>query len=165
MTKAYLSLGANIGNKKKNLFEAFTRIAKLGNVEGSHIYRTEPWGKEDMPEFLNACVSVKTELDIKNFFDSLCSIEEEMGRKRQEKWGNRIIDIDFLLSGQTIFKSPALTIPHPYLRERNFYLKPLLEIAGKEIEPVTGEKIETLSDTCKDKRRVWETGNTLRLKV
>ena len=165
MTGAYLSLGSNIGDKKKNLLDAFVQISKLGNIKGSHIYRTEPWGKEDMPEFLNACVSVKTELDIRKLFDSLCSIEEKMGRKRKEKWGNRIIDIDFLLSGQTIFKSSTLTIPHPYLRERNFYLKPLLELAKEEREPVSGEKIETLLYTCRDKKRVWKTGNTLRLKV
>lgn len=165
MTEAYLSLGSNIGDKKKNLFDAFMQISKLGNVKGSHIYRTEPWGKEDMPEFLNACVFVRTELSIKKLFVSLFSIEEKMGRKRKEKWSNRIIDIDLLLAGQTIFRSPILTIPHPYLRERNFYLKPLLELANGEIEPVSGEKIGTLLDACRDRKRVWKTGNTLRLKV
>ena len=165
MTEAYLSLGTNIGNKKQNLLEAFAQISKLGNAAGSHIYRTEPWGKEDVPEFLNACVSVKTELDIKKLFDSLCSIEEKMGRKRKEKWGNRVIDIDFLLTGQTIFKSPSLTIPHPYLRERNFYLRPLSEIASNERDPITGERIETLLKICEDKRKVWKTGNILQLKV
>jgi len=165
MTKAYLSLGSNIGNKKKNLLEAFSRISKLGIVKGSHVYRTEPWGREEGPEFLNACVFIKTELNIKELFDSLCSIEEKMGRERREKWANRIIDIDLLLSGQTIFKSTSLEIPHTYLRERNFYLRPLSEIAKEERDPVTGERIETLLKLCPDKKKVWKTGNILRLKV
>ncbi len=165
MTEAYLSLGSNIGNKKKNLLEAFSRISKLGIVKGSHVYRTEPWGREECPEFLNACVFIKTELNIRELFDSLCSIEEKMGRKKREKWANRIIDIDLLLSGQTIFKNTSLEIPHIYLRERNFYLRPLSEIAKEERDPVSGEKIETLLNLCSDKKKVWKAGNILRLKV
>ena len=165
MTKAYLSLGSNKGDKKKNLMKAFTKISELGEVKGSHVYRTEPWGREDIPEFLNACVYIKTVLDIKNLFYALRSIEEEMGRKRKEKWDKRLIDIDLLLSEQLIFKSPALNVPHSYLKMRNFYLKPLSEMIKEEIEPVSGEKIKTLLEKCPDKKRVWKTGNILQLRV
>lgn len=165
MIEAYLSLGSNMGDKKKNLMKAFIRLSELGEVKGSHVYRTEPWGREDIPEFLNACVYIKTRLDIKNLFHALSSIEAEMGRERKEKWEKRIIDIDLLLSDQLIFRSPTLTIPHSYLQIRNFYLEPLSEIAKEEIEPISGEKIKTLLERCPDKKRVWKTGNILRLRA
>jgi 2-amino-4-hydroxy-6-hydroxymethyldihydropteridine diphosphokinase len=165
MIEAYLSLGSDMGDKKKKLKEAFIRLSELGEVKASHLYRTEPWGREDIPEFLNACVYIKTRLNIKNLFHALLSIEEEMGRKRREKWEKRIIDIDLLLSGQLIFRSPVLEIPHPYLQIRNFYLEPLSEIAKEEIEPISGEKIKTLLEKCPDKKRVWKTGNILQLRA
>jgi 2-amino-4-hydroxy-6-hydroxymethyldihydropteridine diphosphokinase len=165
MAKVYLALGSNIDDKEKNLQKAFMRISKLGEVEGSHIYRTEPWGRKDLPEFLNACVSVKTGFNIKNLFYTLQSIEDNMGRKREEKWGKRIIDIDLLLFGQLIFESPDLSVPHRYLEIRNFYLKPLSEIAKEEIDPLSGKKIKTLLEVCPDKKKVWKTGNILQLKV
>jgi len=165
MIEAYLSLGSNMGDKEKNLMKSFMRISKLGEVKGTHVYRTEPWGREDIPEFLNACVYIKTRLNIKNLINALLSIEEEMGRKREEKWEKRIIDIDLLLLGQLIFRSPTLVIPHPYLQVRNFYLEPLSEIAKEEIEPISGEKIKTLLEKCPDKKRVWKTGNILQLRA
>jgi 2-amino-4-hydroxy-6-hydroxymethyldihydropteridine diphosphokinase len=141
------------------------RISKLGEIKGSHIYRTEPWGRDDIPEFLNACVYIETDSDIKTLFHALRSIEDRIGRKRKEKWGPRNIDIDLLLSEQLIFRSPILTIPHPYLQMRNFYLTPLSEITKEEVDPITGKKIKTLLEDCPDKKRVWKTGNILRLKV
>ena len=165
MTNAYLSLGSNMGDREANLRKTFILISKLGEVKGSHIYRTEPWGRDDIREFLNACVYIKTELDINKLFYKLGSIENKMGRKRKEKWGARIIDIDLLLSEQLIFKSPTLSVPHPYFQMRNFYLKPLSEITREEIDPISGKKVKTLLEDCPDKKRVWKTGNILQLKV
>jgi 2-amino-4-hydroxy-6-hydroxymethyldihydropteridine diphosphokinase len=165
MIGAYLSLGSNIGDRETNLLKTFTQISELGEVKGSHIYRTEAWGRSNLPEFLNACVYIKTNLDINRLFQSLRSIENKMGRKRKEKWSSRIIDIDLLLVNQLIFKSPELEIPHPYLKERNFYLEPLHEITKEEIEPISGEKIKTLLEDCPDKKKVWKTGSILQLKA
>jgi 2-amino-4-hydroxy-6-hydroxymethyldihydropteridine diphosphokinase len=165
MIDAYISLGSNIGNRESNLKKAFKRISELGEVKGSYIYRTEPWGRDDIPEFLNACVYLKTNFDINTLFRLFRSIEDKMGRKRKEKWEPRIIDIDLLLVGQLIFKSPKLTIPHPYLKGRKFYLEPLSELAKSEIDPLTGKKIKTLLRDCQDKKRVWKTGNILQLKA
>lgn len=165
MTKAYLSLGSNMGNKEENLLRTIVQVSRIGEVKGSHIYRTEPWGRDDIPEFLNACMYIETELTLKNLFKDLLSIEKKMGRKRKEKWGPRIIDIDLLLSEQLIFYSPALNVPHPYLKMRNFYLKPLFEIAKEERDPLSGEKIKTLLEICPDKKKVWKTGNILQLKA
>jgi 2-amino-4-hydroxy-6-hydroxymethyldihydropteridine diphosphokinase len=165
MIDAYLSLGSNIGDRETNLLKTFTQISELGEVKGSHIYRTEAWGRNNLPEFLNACVYIKTDLDINRLFQSLRSIENKMGRIRKEKWGSRIIDIDLLLVDQLIFKSPKLKIPHPYLKERNFYLKPLHEITKEETEPISGKKIKTLLEDCPDKKKVWKTGSILQLKA
>ncbi len=165
MAKAYLSLGSNMDDKEKNLQKTFIQISRLGEVKGSHIYRTEPWGREDVPEFLNACVYLETESNIKDLFHALQSIEDRMGRERKEKWGQRIVDIDLLLFEQLIFRSPELRVPHQYLKTRNFYLKPLLEIAEEEKDPLSGKKIKTLLEVCPDKKKVWKTGNILRLRV
>ena len=161
MICAYLSLGSNIGKKEKNLQLAFEEISRLGKTVSSHIYKTEPWGRNDIPEFLNACVHIDTELSIRELFEKLSDIEDKLGRKRKEKWGPRIIDIDLLLSNQLIFISPSLSIPHPYLGQRNFYLEPLSEITQEETEPVTGKKIKNLLADCPDEKRVWKTGNIL----
>jgi 2-amino-4-hydroxy-6-hydroxymethyldihydropteridine diphosphokinase len=161
MTDAYLSIGSNTGKRKTNLRLAYKKISKLGKALGSHIYKTEPWGRNDLSEFLNACVYIKTDANLIQLFKKICYIEDEMGRKREEKWGSRIIDIDILISNQLIFISPELIVPHPYLNQRNFYLEPLAEIAKEEIEPITGRRIKNLLADCQDTKGVWKTGNTL----
>ncbi|MEO0292906.1 MAG: 2-amino-4-hydroxy-6-hydroxymethyldihydropteridine diphosphokinase [candidate division WOR-3 bacterium] len=164
MIQAYISLGSNIGKRDENLQIAFNMISKLGEVKGSHIYKTEPWGREDLPEFLNACVFIRTNCSIKDLFFNLCFIEEKMGRKKKGKWEPRIIDLDLLLIKGIIFKTPKLVVPHPLLRERNFYLEPLSEIAEEEIEPISGEKIKNLLLKSPDKKKVWKTGSILQLR-
>lgn len=161
MTDAYLSIGSNIGKKKTNLRSAFKEISKLGKTKCSHIYKTEPWGRNNIPEFLNACINIRTEANLTELFEKTCSIEKKMGRKRKEKWDSRIIDIDILISNQLIFISPGLIIPHPLLKQRKFYLEPLSEIAEEEIEPITGKRIKKLLADCADTKGVWKTGNTL----
>ena len=161
MIDAYLSIGSNIGKRKTNLRLAYKEISKLGKASGSHIYKTEPWGRNDLPEFLNACVHIKTDANLIQLFEKICSIEDDMGRKREEKWDSRIIDIDILISNQLIFISPELVVPHPYLSQRNFYLEPLAEIAKEETEPITGKRIKNLLADCPDTKGVWKTGNIL----
>ncbi|MEA1912677.1 MAG: 2-amino-4-hydroxy-6-hydroxymethyldihydropteridine diphosphokinase [candidate division WOR-3 bacterium] len=165
MNKIYLSIGSNTGDRKRNLNESYLRISKLGEARGSHIYRAEPWGRDDLPEFLNACISLESKLCLKDLFHSIQIIEKEMGRIKKEKWGSRIIDIDILISQDLIFKSPQLEVPHPFLRERRFYLEPLCEIAEEERDPISGKKIKVLLEECSDRKKVWKTGNILQLKA
>ncbi len=88
-----------------------------------------------------------------------------MGRIRKQKWESRKIDIDILFCEDIIFRNPILEIPHKYLRNRRFYLEPLNEIAQDKKDPITGKTINELLTECKDKKKVWKTGNILQLKV
>ncbi|MCK4420871.1 2-amino-4-hydroxy-6-hydroxymethyldihydropteridine diphosphokinase [candidate division WOR-3 bacterium] len=156
--KIYLSLGSNLDNREKNLLEAYKRISEIGETKGSHIYRTEPWGREDLSEFLNACVSIETATQLQKLLQLFQGIEEDMGRERKERWESRIIDIDILLGGNTIYKNSKLEVPHIHLKKRRFYLEPLSEIAKDERDPLTGKTIQELLKECSDEKKVWKTG-------
>ncbi len=140
---AYLSLGANLGNREETLREA---VRRLGDSEGveivavSSVYETEPWGRIDQPRFLNLAVAVETTLSPEALLTLTQSIENALGRVRHERWGARTIDIDVLCFEGVERNTPELTLPHPYMTERAFVLVPLAEIApalsvqGKTVE-------------------------------
>ena len=140
---AYLSLGANLGNREETLREAMRRIGAAESVEltaVSSVYETEPWGKLDQPRFLNLAVAVETTLSPEALLALAQKIEKELGRVRHERWGARTIDIDILCFEGVERNTPDLTLPHPYMTERAFVLVPLAEIAptltvkGKTVE-------------------------------
>ena len=140
---AYLSLGANLGNREETLREAVRRLAAADGVETlavSSLYETEPWGKKDQPSFLNIAVSLQTTLSPEELLALTQAVETELGRVRHERWGPRTIDVDILHVEGVKRNSPTLTLPHPYMTERAFVLVPLAEIApmlmihGKTIE-------------------------------
>ncbi len=140
---AYLSLGANLGNREETLREAVRRIGAAESVEltaVSSVYETEPWGKLDQPRFLNLAVAVETTLSPEALLALAQKIEKELGRVRHERWGARTIDIDILCFEGVERNTPDLTLPHPYMTERAFVLVPLAEIApaltvkGKTVE-------------------------------
>ncbi len=140
---AYLSLGANLGNREETLWEAVRRIGAAEGVEivaVSSVYETEPWGRIDQPRFLNLAVAVETTLSPEALLALAQKIEKELGRVRHERWGARTIDIDILCFEGVERNTPDLTLPHPYMTERAFVLVPLAEIAptltikGKTVE-------------------------------
>ncbi len=142
----YLLLGSNLGNRRKYIASAISEIeAKLGSIsQRSSIYQTASWGKHDQPDFLNQVIELKTSLKPKDLLSAVLSIEAGLGRKRVEKWGSRIIDIDILLYEDQIVNEPELSIPHPYLAFRRFCLMPLCEIAPEFIHPVLKKNIQEL---------------------
>lgn len=128
----YLGLGANLGDRAKNIRQA---LALLDAEEGvrvkkvSSLYETEPWGGVAQPSFLNAAAAAVSELPVTALL-SLCQrIEHTLGRVRTVRWGARCIDIDLLHVPGVTCQGEALTLPHPYLTERAFVLLPLAEIA------------------------------------
>ena len=140
---AYLSLGANLGNREETLRESVRRIGAAESVEltaVSSVYETEPWGKLDQPRFLNLAVAVETTLSPEALLALAQKIEKELGRVRHERWGARTIDIDILCFEGVERNTPDLTLPHPYMTKRAFVLVPLAEIAptltvkGKTVE-------------------------------
>lgn len=142
----YLLLGSNLGNRRKYIASAIFEIeAKLGSIgQRSSIYQTASWGKHDQPDFLNQVIELKTILKPRDLLSGILSIEADLGRKRVEKWGSRIIDIDILLYEDRVINEPELIIPHPYLAFRRFCLMPLCEIAPEFIHPVLKKNIQEL---------------------
>ena len=130
---AYLSLGTNLGDKRKNIAEAINNIGELvGDVvrQSAH-YETEPWGFRSDNRFVNAAVCVDTQLSPRRLLEVTQRIEREMGRTLKSDGGeyhDRIIDIDILLYGDLHIDEPDLKIPHPLMHERDFVMTPLNEI-------------------------------------
>ncbi|MCC8146519.1 MAG: 2-amino-4-hydroxy-6-hydroxymethyldihydropteridine diphosphokinase [Bacteroidales bacterium] len=129
----FLALGTNLGNKKQNLDKAMDLIAeRIGSLSAiSSVYETEPWGFESENSFLNNVVKVETRLLPFELLSVTQEIEKELGRtaKTTQRYQDRIIDIDILFYDDLILQSDELVLPHPFFRERDFVLKPLLEIA------------------------------------
>ena len=133
MYQVYLSLGTNLGNRKRNIREAIEKIEEqIGKVERqSALYETKPWGFSSPNDFINACVLVHTEIAPRQLLEATQRIEQEMGRTLKSVDGayhDRIIDIDILLIDDLHIDEPDLKVPHPLMEERDFVLKPLKEI-------------------------------------
>lgn len=133
MHTVYLALGTNLGNRKAIMREAIDNIGKkVGTViRQSSFYETEPWGFESPNLFLNACICVSTKLAPRQLLEVTQAIERDMGRVEKTvglQYVDRIIDIDILLYDDLHINEPDLVIPHPLMEEREFVMKPLLEI-------------------------------------
>ncbi|TDE73748.1 2-amino-4-hydroxy-6-hydroxymethyldihydropteridine diphosphokinase, partial [Streptococcus vicugnae] len=132
MTRVYLSLGSNIGDKKAYLDAALERLNQLPQTSVtivSSFYETDAWGKTDQDDFLNICCELETSLPAQQFLSDCQQIEKDLDRVRHEHWGPRTIDIDILLYGNEAINTENLKVPHPYMTERAFVLVPLYEIA------------------------------------
>lgn len=130
-SKAWLSLGANIGEPRAQLAEAVRRIGEQPAIQvtaESSVLITKPWGKTDQPDFANMAVAIETALKPIELLDVLLGIELAMGRVRDEVWGPRLIDIDIIAYDRFEIKTARLTLPHPYAHERSFVLDPLRQI-------------------------------------
>lgn len=148
MAIAYLALGTNIGNKRRNMITAAALLAeRVGDVLAlSGFYETEPWGFRSDNTFLNAALQLETALPPLELLAATQAIELEMGRtqKSDGTYHDRIIDIDILLYDDLVMQTPALTIPHPLMHERLFVMEPLSEIAPNVIHPVFGKPVISL---------------------
>lgn len=132
LTGAIVALGSNIGDKTANIDRAIALLTGREDVQlsrRSRDYRTPPWGKTDQDWFVNACISVDTSLDPHALLRRCLDVEEAMGRKRAEKWGPRIIDLDVLVFGDVMLDEAELTLPHPQITKRAFVLAPLADVA------------------------------------
>jgi len=153
MNTAYLLIGGNEGDSLFWLSRARCAIEKEAGqiLRASSIYRTAAWGKTDQADFLNQALSIGTSLDAPTLMTTLLQIEEKMGRKRLEKYGSRIIDIDILFFNEEIIFEPALKVPHPEMQNRRFVLAPMEEIAAEVVHPVLHRSIRQLLAECPDK--------------
>lgn len=151
MAITHIHLGTNQGNLVANLRTAIEKLSSNGTiVDKSHIYETEAWGKQDQPNFYNMAVAYKTKLDPHALLKFITEIEDEMGRVRSEKWGERIIDLDIITYDDKVICDENLTIPHKHMAERNFVLVPMIEIAGEWMHPKLEKTIDELYVECLD---------------
>jgi 2-amino-4-hydroxy-6-hydroxymethyldihydropteridine diphosphokinase len=132
VTRAYIGLGTNLGDRAAMLRAAVEQLAAEPGIEVvsvSPVHETEPVGITDQPRFLNAAAAVETELPPRDVLDRLLGIERRLGRTRDgPRFGPRTIDLDLLLYGDERIDEPGLEVPHPRLHERLFALEPLLEL-------------------------------------
>ena len=136
----YLSLGSNLGHRRRNIRQAIGRIGELiGTVERqSALFETEPWGFHSDHPFINAAVCCTTTLTPRQLLQATQQIERELGRTRKSAGGvyhDRLIDIDILLYDDLTVDEPDLQIPHPLMHERPFVMEPLREILPPSTSP------------------------------
>jgi 2-amino-4-hydroxy-6-hydroxymethyldihydropteridine diphosphokinase len=133
VTRAYVGLGANLGDRERTLREAVAELAAEPGIEVvamSTLRETEPVGVGQQPRFLNGVVALDTTLSAGVLLACLLAVEERFGRVRVPgEHGPRALDLDLLLYGDTVIHEAGLTVPHPRLHERRFVLEPLAELA------------------------------------
>jgi 2-amino-4-hydroxy-6-hydroxymethyldihydropteridine diphosphokinase len=144
---AYIGLGANLGEPRRQVEEAIRRLGEAEEVEvlkASRLYLTPPLGPPGQPWYVNAAVRVKTRLTPEELLRVLIGIERAMGRVRGERWGPRLIDLDLLLYNGEVLAGPELTVPHPEMHRRAFVLAPLAEISPEARHPVLNKTVAEL---------------------
>ncbi len=132
MARAYVGLGANLGDREATLRRALELLAEGPSIEVvavSSFRETDPVGFVDQPRFLNAAAAVETELRPRELLERLLAVERALGRTRDgPRFGPRTVDLDLLVYGDEVVDEPGLTVPHPRLHERRFAVEPLVEL-------------------------------------
>lgn len=141
--KAYIGLGANLGEREATIRSAIDQLSRLPEtqlVQVSSLYDTTPVGDLEQPNFLNAVAVLETGLEARSLFWNMLLIERRLGRVRQpgRRFGPRTIDLDLLLFGDEEIDLPDLRVPHPELARRAFVLVPLVEVDPHAVHPGLG---------------------------
>lgn len=157
MDKVVLIIGGNLGDRRKLIEDANRFLMLHFGIPKltSSIFETGAWGGKSVGNYLNQILIFETTESPEKVLTKILHIEEKMGRKRDIKWGNRLMDIDILYFGDKIIKSPSLVIPHPYIQVRRFVLEPLNEIIPEFFHPVLGKKQNELLELCTDTSDVF----------
>ena len=148
METAYIALGSNLAELRRQLQAAIAALARLPDTQllaQSSLYRSAPVGYADQPDFLNAVAAIRTALAPGTLLDALLAIEREHGRVREFANAPRTLDLDIALYGERVIHELGLSIPHPRMHERAFVLVPLAEIAPDVLVPGRGRVRELLA--------------------
>ena len=147
MTRAVLSLGANLGDRAGAIRAAITALKDDGLIARSTLYETPPWGPVEQPPYLNAIVVVSGPRDAHGWLVRAHELEQAAGRTREQRWGPRTLDVDVLLVGDERVDDPDLVIPHPRMAERAFVVVPLADL-----NPAWRSRIPADSDSVRPTR-------------
>ena len=146
MVQVYIALGSNLITPTEQLNSALEAISSLPNTElksVSGFYQSKPLGPQDQPDYVNAVAMIETTRPPLALLDELQRIENEQGRVRLRRWGERTLDLDILLYGDQIIQNERLTVPHYDMKNREFVIVPLNDIAQDLVLP-EGEKVADL---------------------
>lgn len=150
MSRAYVGLGANLGDRADTLARAVRLLGQRQGIEVvalSSFRETDPVGYVDQPRFLNGAAAIETTLSPQELLTTLLEVERELGRTRAgPRYGPRTVDLDLLLVDRVTVDEPGLTLPHPRLHERVFALEPLVEIDPSIFVPGRGTVEQLLGD-------------------
>lgn len=154
-TDVLLALGANLGDPRRQLARAVEALREfVAGLRESSVYRTEPVGYADQPDFYNQVVRGTTTLAADEVLDRILAVEREIGRERTFRNAPRVIDIDLLAYGDAVIESPRLVLPHPGIPTRGFVLHPLAEVAPEWVHPVLGRTARELLSAAPALERV-----------
>ena len=153
-TKAFIGLGANLGDPEAQVRRAFAALTELPGTRllaASSLYRSAPVAYTVQPDFVNAVAQVETRLGAEALLRELLATEARFGRVRQFPNAPRTLDLDLLLYGDRVIAEPGLVVPHPRMHERAFVLAPLAEIAPDTMIPGKG-RAGALLAACVDQK-------------
>jgi 2-amino-4-hydroxy-6-hydroxymethyldihydropteridine diphosphokinase len=154
-----LGLGSNLGNRREYLQEGVRQLQQHAQITAiSALYETDPIGPEQ-PDYLNAALRLRTQLEPLALLELQLSIERGLGRERAQRWGPRTLDLDLLfIVGRTV-DGPGLVVPHRELTRRAFALLPLLDVMPDAVDPLSGERYRNLAQRL-DRTGVRELPNS-----
>lgn len=159
MNRAWISLGANLGDAKRNLEKALRLLQDDKEIfleAHSSFYKTQALDFSDQPDFINLCARIRTVKTPEALLQRFFSIQEELGQGKKEiPFGPRFMDLDLLLYEDEIIDSGFLVLPHPRMHLRRFVLKPLCELNPERIHPVSGlTMLELLQNIPEETQKV-----------
>jgi 2-amino-4-hydroxy-6-hydroxymethyldihydropteridine diphosphokinase len=134
---AYIALGSNVGQREVFLAEGLKGIAALAKtrvLKQTEAEETAPLGPVAQGPFLNQMIAIETELTPQDLLAGLQKIENNAGRVRTQRWGPRTLDLDIVLFERQTVREPGLTVPHPELSNRDFWLRELASLRGSRVE-------------------------------
>lgn len=150
----YVALGSNLDNPLEQLKQAVESLKTFAiDFEISPFYGSKPLGPQDQPDYVNAVAKFKTDLAALDLLDRLQQIENQQGRVRLRRWGERTLDLDLLLYGNEQIQNERLTVPHIEMKNREFVIVPLYDLSPELILP-QGEKLEDLYQIFKNHQMV-----------
>lgn len=152
-SRAYIGIGSNLDDPAQHIMRAFAELAVLPQsrlLGRSRLYKSQPMGPQDQPDFVNAVMVMETRLAPHALLKGLQAVEVQHGRDRahERRWGPRSLDLDILLYDEVCIQTAELTLPHPGLHERSFVLHPLAEVAPELVIPGHGP-VQALRDGCR----------------